>query len=31
MTVAVFAFALMPLGVNEIEKLVTRMMSKSND
>jgi Ca2+-transporting ATPase len=27
----VFAFALMPLGVNEIEKLVTRMMSKSND
>ncbi len=27
----VFAFALMPLVVNEIEKLVTRMMSKSND
>ena len=27
----VFAFALMPLVVNEIEKLVTRMISKSDE
>ncbi|MPM79478.1 Calcium-transporting ATPase 1 [bioreactor metagenome] len=27
----VFVFALMPLVVNEIEKLVTRMKSKSDD
>ena len=27
----VFAFACMPLIVNEIEKLITRIMSKSED